>query len=162
MTTLPADLTHPCYHDDDAAREMFESIRWPDGPFCPKCGVLDTVAPFGGKSMGPGWYWCSACRDKFTVRVGTVLERSHIALHKWLIGFRLYASSKKGFSAHQLHRTLGLAYRSAWFMAHRIRESMRDDAPAPLGGDNKAVEIDETYYTYDANTVTIIGICAEA
>jgi transposase-like protein len=148
MNTLPADLTHPCYHDADAAREMFESIRWPDGPFCPKCGVFDTVAPFGGKSMGPGWYWCSACRDKFTVRVGTVLERSHIALHKWLLGFRLYASSKKGFSAHQLMRTLGLgSYRSAWFMAHRIREAMKpgDDA-GPLGGEGKILEVDETFY----------------
>jgi transposase-like protein len=147
MTTLPADLAHPCYHDDDAARAMFESIRWPDGPFCPFCGAFDTVAPFGGKSMGPGWYWCSACRDKFTVRVGTVLERSHIALHKWLIGFRLYASSKKGFSAHQLMRTVNLgSYRSAWFMAHRIREAMRDDDPQPLGGEGKTVESDETFF----------------
>src|SRR5579863_6031258 len=145
MTTLPADLTHPCYHDDEAARTMFESIRWPEGPFCPRCGALDTVAPFGGKSMGPGWYWCSACRDKFTVRVGTVLERSHIPLHKWLYGFRFYASSKKGFSAHQLHRTLGIAYRSAWFMAHRIREAMRDSDPSPLGGPGRTVEVDETF-----------------
>jgi transposase-like protein len=146
MNSLPADLAHPCYHDDDAARAMFESIRWPDGPFCPKCGALDHVAPFGGKSMGPGWFWCSACRDKFTVRVGTVLERSHIALHKWLIGFRLYASSKKGFSAHQLMRTVGLgSYRSAWFMAHRIRDAMADDDPAPLGGEDKIVEADETF-----------------
>ncbi|HVH77622.1 MAG TPA: IS1595 family transposase [Stellaceae bacterium] len=129
MTALPADLTHPCYHDDDAARAMFESIRWPGGSFCPFCGSFDSVAPFGGKSMGLGWYWCSACRDKFTVRVGTVLERSHIPLYKWLLGFRFYASSKKGFSAHQLHRTLGLAYRSAWFMARRIREAMREDDP---------------------------------
>jgi transposase-like protein len=147
MTTLPADLTNPCYHDDDAARVMFESIRWPGGPFCPICGAFDHVAPLGGKSMGPGWFWCSKCRDKFTVRVGTVLERSHIALHKWLIGFRLYASSKKGFSAHQLMRTLGLgSYRSAWFMAHRIREAMKETNPAPLGGEGKIVEADETFY----------------
>jgi transposase-like protein len=147
MTTLPADLTHSCYHDDDAARVMFESTRWPSGPFCPFCGTFDDVSPFGGKSMGPGWYWCSKCRDKFTVRVGTVLERSHIALHKWLIGFRLYASSKKGFSAHQLMRTLGLgSYRSAWFMAHRIREAMKDTDPTPLGGEGKTIEADETFY----------------
>jgi transposase-like protein len=145
MATLPADLTHLCYHDEDAARVMFESIRWPDGPFCPSCGTFDAVSPLGGKSMGPGWYWCARCRDKFTVRVGTVLERSHIPLYKRLVGFRLYASSKKGFSAHQLHRTVGVAYRSAWFMAHRIREAMRDEAPPPLGGENKVVEIDETY-----------------
>jgi transposase-like protein len=145
MTTLPADLSHPCYHDDDAARIMFEAIRWPQGPFCPFCGALDHVSPFGGKSMGPGWYWCSVCRDKFTVRVATVLHRSHIPLHKWLIGFRLYASSKKGFSAHQLHRMLGIHYRSAWFMAMRIREAMKDDG-APLGGEGKVIEADETYF----------------
>jgi transposase-like protein len=146
MTTLPANVTHPCYHDEEAAREMFESIRWPNGAFCPTCGAFDTVAPLGGESMGSGWYWCTPCRQKFTVRVGTVLERSHIALHKWLIAFRLYGSSKKGFSAHQLHRTLAIAYRSAWFMAHRIREAMREDNPQQLGGEGKTIEMDDTYY----------------
>ncbi|MGE3782646.1 MAG: IS1595 family transposase [Alphaproteobacteria bacterium] len=143
--TLPTALTHPCYHDDEAARVTFEAIRWPDGPFCPFCGAFDTVAPLGGKSMGPGWYWCNKCREKFTVRVGSVMERSHIPMHKWLLAFRLMAGSKKGVSAHYLHRTLGVAYRSAWFMAHRIRLAMDIKAPSPLGGDGKFVEADETY-----------------
>jgi transposase-like protein len=146
MTTLPANVTHPCYRDEDAAREMFEAIRWPNGPFCPTCGAFDTVAPLGGESMGAGWYWCTPCRLKFTVRVGSVLERSHIPLYKWLIAFRLYGSSKEGFSAHQLHRTLGIAYRSAWFMAHRIREAMHEDAPAQLGGEGKTIEMDDTFF----------------
>ena len=147
MTTLPADLSHPCYHDGNAARATFESIRWPDGPFCPQCGAFDTVSPHVGpkQSMGPGWFWCSACRRHFTVRVRNVLERSHIPLHKWLIGFRLYASSKKGFSAHQLNRTLGVTYKTAWFMAHRIRECMDMDAAGPIGGEGKTLEADETF-----------------
>src|ERR1700730_17925501 len=148
MTTLPKNIDHPCYHDDTAARIALEAIFWPYGPTCPKCGKLDTVSEYG-KSMGPGWYWCTPCREKFTVRVGTVLERSHIALHKWMLGFRLYTASKKGFSAHQLMRTIGLgSYRSAWFMAHRIREAMDGsaDSDGPLGGEGKVIEADETYY----------------
>jgi transposase-like protein len=147
MTTLPKNIDHPCYHDDNAARITLEAIFWPYGPTCPKCGKLDTVSQYG-KSMGPGWYWCSECREKFTVRVGSVLERSHIPLHKWMLGFRLYAASKKGFSAHQLMRTVGLgSYRSAWFMAHRIREAMDGSADnaGPLGGEGKIVEADEAY-----------------
>jgi transposase-like protein len=80
--SLPTALFHPCYHDNEAARITFESVRWPNGPYCPHCGGFDTVAPLGGESMGPGWYWCNKCREKFTVRVGSVLERSHIAMHK--------------------------------------------------------------------------------
>jgi hypothetical protein len=97
--------------------------------------------------MGPGWYYCSTCQDKFTVRVGSIFERSHIPLHKWLLAFRLMASSKKGVSAHQIHRTLGITYKSAWFLMHRIREAMIDDG-APLGGDGKTVEVDETFQGY--------------
>src|ERR1700730_11642016 len=97
--------------------------------------------------MGPGWYYWSACQDKFTVRVGSIFERSHIALHKWLLAFRLMASSKKGVSAHQIHRTLGITYKSAWFLMHRIREAMKDDG-APLGGEGKTLEIDETFQGY--------------
>jgi transposase-like protein len=143
--SLPTALSHACYHDDEAARITFESIRWPNGPYCPHCGAFDTVAPLGGESMGPGWYWCNKCREKFTVRVGSVLERSHIAMHKWLLAIRLMTGSKKGISAHQLHRMLGVAYRSAWFMAHRIRLAMDDSAPSALGGEGKFVEADETY-----------------
>src|ERR1700730_13739336 len=97
--------------------------------------------------MGPGWYYWSACQDKFTVRVGSIFERSHIALHKWLLAFRLMASSKKGVSAHQIHRTLGITYKSAWFLMHRIREAMTDDG-APLGGEGKTIEVDETFQGY--------------
>ena len=133
---LPIELSHPCYHDEDAARVQLESIRWPDGPYCPICGSFDRVKPYGGKAMGPGWYWCTPCRRKFTVRVGSIFERSHIPLHKWLLGFRLMAGSKKGFSAHQMHRTLKVDYKTAWFMEHRIRECMDESATAsPLGGE---------------------------
>ena len=142
---LPASLSHPCYHDDEAARVTFEAIRWPVARYCPHCGVFDTVAPLGGYSMGPGWYWCNKCREKFTARVGSVMERSHIPMHKWLLAFRLMASSKKGMSAHQLHRMLGVAYKTAWFMAHRIREAMRPIDDEPMGGEGKFIEADETY-----------------
>jgi len=143
MTTI--DLTNPIFTDPDAAREHFESIRWPDGTYCPYCGQTDTVKPLGGKSMGPGWYHCKDCRRKFTAQVGTIYERSHIPMTKWLLATHLMCASKKGISAHQLHRMLGLPYKTAWFMAHRIREGMRDLNPSPLGGEGKFVEADETY-----------------
>jgi transposase-like protein len=142
----PELLSDPAYHDEDAARAYLEEVRWPDGPFCPFCGSLETVKPLGGPSMGPGWYYCGACQDKFTVRVGSIFERSHIPIHKWLLAFRLMASSKKGVSAHQIHRTLGITYKSAWFLLHRIREAMTDSDPTPLGGEGKTVEVDETFY----------------
>jgi transposase-like protein len=138
-------LSSDIFSNEDAARAHIEATRWPNGPYCPYCGAFDGVKALKGESMGPGWYHCRDCRKKFTVRVGTVYERSHIQLHKWLQGFRLYASSKKGFSAHQLHRTLGITYRSAWFMAHRIREAMRELDPPSLGGKDKVVEADETF-----------------
>jgi transposase-like protein len=139
-------LSDPIFNNEEAARKHLEKTRWPDGLYCPFCGQFDTVKPLGGKSMGAGWYHCSYCRDKFTVRVGSIFERSKIPLHQWLQGFFLMASSKKGISAHQLHRTLGVTYKTAWFMAHRIREAMRLDRPAPIGGEGKIVEADETYY----------------
>lgn len=145
MTEIPS-VSGDIFSNEDAARAHIEATRWPNGPYCPYCGVTgDGVKALKGESMAPGWYHCRACRKKFTVRVGTVYERSHIQLHKWLQGFRLYASSKKGFSAHQLHRTLGITYRSAWFMAHRIREAMRELDPSPPGGKDKVVEADETF-----------------
>ena len=143
---LPIELSHPCYHDEGAARVQLELIRWPDGPYCPICGSFDRVKPYGGKAMGPGWYWCTPCRRKFTVRVGSIFGRSHIPIYKWLLGFRLMAGSKKGFSAHQMHRTLKVDYKTAWFMEHRIRECMDESASASqLGGEDKFVEADETY-----------------
>jgi transposase-like protein len=100
--------------------------------------------------MGPGWYHCSECRDKFTVRVGTLYERSHIPLHKWLLATHLIVSSKNGMSALQLSRMLGITYKSAWFMCHRIRESMKPAAPSPIGGENKVVKADETFMAVSA------------
>src|SRR4051794_22665839 len=141
----PELLSDPVYHDEEAARAFLEVSRWPDAVNCPLCGSLDKISKLAGESMGPGWWYCGACQDKFTVRVGTVMERSHIPLHKWLLAFRLMASSKKGVSAHQVHRTLGITYKSAWFLCHRIREAMTDTDPAPLGGKDKIVEADETY-----------------
>lgn len=138
------DLTNPAFTDEDKAREFLEASRWPDGPVCPLCGQLDTVKPVNGKSMGAGWYYCAKCQDKFTVRVGTLYERSHIPLHKWLLATHLIVSSKKGMSALQLSRMLGITYKSAWFMCHRIREGMTPADRGPLGGQGRTVESDET------------------
>jgi len=140
----PSDMSDPVYHDEAVARRHLELLRWPEGVTCPHCGAVSGVRALGGDSMGPGWFYCGSCQDKFTVRTGTVWERSHIPLHKWLLASRLMASSKKGISAHQLARTLGVTYKSAWFLAHRIREAMRDDDPQPLGGKEQIVEADET------------------
>ena len=142
----PERLSDPVYHDEEAARAYIEAVRWLEFVFCPHCGAVDKISKLGGESMGPGWWYCGSCRDKFTVRVGTVFERSHIPLHKWLLAFRLMTSSKKGVSAHQLHRTLGITYKSAWFLAHRIREAMALRPGAPqLGGEGKTIEADETF-----------------
>jgi transposase-like protein len=92
---LPIELSHPCYHDEDAVRAQPETIRWPNGPYCPICGSFDRVKSYGGKAMEPGWYWCTPCRRTFTVRVGSIFERSHIPIHKWLLGFRLMAGRRK-------------------------------------------------------------------
>ncbi len=134
----------PPFRDDQAAREYLESILWPDGPVCCHCGVIGHAYA----TKRPGVFRCAekACRKDFTVTMRTVMERSKIALHKWLQAFHLMCSSKKGVSAHQLHRTLGIGYEAAWFMAHRIREAMRDGGLGPLGGEGKIVEADETYY----------------
>jgi transposase-like protein len=134
------------FNDEDTARKHLEAVRWPEGPYCPFCGQFDTVKELHSKAHGPGWYHCGDCRKLFTVRVGSIFERSKIPLHHWLQGFYLMASSKKGISAHQLHRMLGVTYKTAWFMAHRIREAMRPGKMSPLGGSGKIVEGDETYF----------------
>lgn len=147
---MTADLQNPIFHDEDKAREALEAVRWPHGPICPHCGNCDpeTIAKVEGKKQShrPGLYYCNACKGTFTVTVGTVFERSKIPLSKWWLAMHLMSASKKGISAHQLWRMLGFgSYRTAWFMAHRIREAMKELAPAPMGGEGKIVEADTTY-----------------
>ena len=144
MKTDPRD---PIFHDEDAAREHLESVRWPDGPMCPHCGEAKRVHRLEGKSHRVGLFQCNACLQAFSVTVGSCMERSHIPLTKWVLGFHKMAASKKGISAKQLQRELGLgSYRTAWFMAHRIREAMQlDDDAEPIGGRGKMVESDETF-----------------
>ena len=138
------DLTNPIYSNADKAREHLEALHWPHGPVCPRCGTLDRITKLAGKSTRPGVYKCNECAKPFTVTVGTIFEDSKIPLNKWLLAFRLLNGGKKGFSAHELHRSLGITYKSAWFMAHRIREAMAGDN-SPLGGPEMVVEADETY-----------------
>ena len=150
------DLTNPIYSDETAARKFLESICWPDGAHCPHCGDLTNIKPLGGKAADKGLWHCGSCRKKFTVTVGTVFERSHIPLGKWLAAFALMCSSKKGISAHQGHRMLGVTYKTAWFMWHRVREAMKAghlrNVP-PMGGKGKHVEADETYIGTKAGAV---------
>src|SRR3954465_6365444 len=142
------DLTAPIFTDETAAREHLEAQRWPDGPVCPHCGSCENITKLQGKAHRPGLYRCKACKKQLTVTIGTVYERSHIPLHKWVLATHLLCASKKGMSAHQLHRTLDLPYKTAWFMAHRIRAGMAGaaDDPEGLGGEGKIVEADETYF----------------
>ena len=140
------DITNPIFTDDNAAREHLESLLWPHGPVCPRCGVMgDRITKMQGKSLRPGVFNCKDCRKPFSVTVGTVMERSHIPLRKWVLAAQLMASSKKGFSAHELHRLIGTNYETAWFLFHRLREAAADTAREPLGGPNKVIEADETY-----------------
>ena len=141
-TKTPARFTNA-----DAARKHLEALLWPHGPECPHCGVVNEATALKGKSTRPGVYWCNACQAPFSVTVGTVYERSKVPLNTWLYANHLLCSSKKGISSHQLARMLGVTYKTAWFMAHRIREAMAPVAGSepPLGGEGKIVEADETY-----------------
>jgi transposase-like protein len=141
------NLSNPMFHDDDAAREHLESVLWPDGAVCPRCGIGGKrITKLQGKSTRPGVYKCKDCRKPFSVTVATIMERSHIPLHKWVLAAQLMASSKKSMSAHQLHRMLGTSYETAWFLFHRLREAADDaSGTGPLGGANKVVEADESY-----------------
>ena len=132
------DLTNPIFNDEEAARKHFEALRWPDGPVCPHCGSVNNATELKGKSTRAGVWKCKGCEKPFTAMIGTVYERSHIPLHKWLLATQLMCASKKGISAHQLWRMLGFgSYRTAWFMAMRIREGMREPIPeGGLGGAN--------------------------
>jgi transposase-like protein len=146
-----AAIIAPHFSDPDKAREFLEAKRWPDGPECPHCGVVgeayrltaDLEDKKAKTHARKGVWKCAACREQFTVTVGTIMEDSHIPLNKWLFAFHLLCASKKGMSAHQLHRMLGVTYKSAWFMAHRIRYAMtQEPLSSKLGG---VVEVDETY-----------------
>ena len=142
MTTT---LTDPMFHDEEAARAHLEAVRWPNGANCPHCGSF-SVLRMAGKAHRVGAFHCRDCRGQFSVSVGSVFERSHVPLHKWVFATHLLTSSKKGMSSHQLSRMVGVTYMTAWFMSHRIREAMTDTNPMPLGGDGKIVEADEAYH----------------
>jgi len=145
VTARKTNLADPIYHDDDAARAHLESLLWPQGAVCPRCGVMgDRITKLQGKSTRPGVYKCKDCRKPFSVTVGTVMERSHVALHKWVLAAHFMASSKKGMSALQLQRLLGTNYETAWFLFHRLRECPKGER-GPMGGEGKVVEADETY-----------------
>lgn len=149
-------LSAPYMHDEAAAFEHVEAMLWADGPVCPHCGVIDSAYHLVGVRTKPskknpegkerhGLWKCRECRKQFTVRKGTIFEESHLPLHLWLQAIHLMVSSKKGISSHQLHRVLGITYKSAWFLTHRIRECMRGGALAPFGSNGGAVEVDETF-----------------
>jgi len=145
-----ADILAPHFTDEQKAREYLEAQRWPNGPVCPHCGLLGQAYKLTPKAKSKkgthvrqGVWKCAGCREEFTVTVGTIFESSHIPLHKWLFAYHLLCASKKGMSAHQLHRMLGITYRSAWFMAHRIRYTMsQEPLSSKLAG---VIELDETY-----------------
>jgi transposase-like protein len=140
-----AELDNPAFQDDDLAREWFEARIWPNGPVCPHCGSFgEGITRLKGKKHRPGCFQCNACREQFTVTVGTVIERSKIGLHIWLKAMYLLSASKKGMSTHQLHRMLGISLKSTWFLMHRIREAMREPYfGSPMRGFQKAAALRE-------------------
>ena len=135
------------YQDPTAAREKLEELLWPEGPVCPHCGCFGNTTKLQGQKHREGLYKCNDCRKPFTVTVGTIFERSHIKLHLWFQVAYLMNASKKGISSHQIHRMIGVTYKTAWFMTMRLREAMSSDATFPLlGGPGGIVEADETYW----------------
>ena len=138
-------LSAPHFHNEEAAYAYVEARIWPEGPVCPKCGGVERIGLMGGESTRIGLYKCYQCRSPFTVKVGTIFEASHVPMRLWLQAIYLIASSKKGFSSNQLHRTLGVTLKTAWFMSHRIREAMRSGDLSPFGAEGGIVEADETY-----------------
>jgi transposase-like protein len=142
---MASNLQNPIFTDETKAREWLEARVWPQGPICPHCGTpSEGVTKLEGGKHRPGLYQCNGCREQFTVTVKTVFERSKIPLTKWLAALFLLTASKKGVSAHQIHRSLGISYKSAWFMMHRLREALRTGGLAPMGGTTKIVEVDKT------------------
>src|SRR5260370_14871300 len=143
---MSSNLQNPIFTDETKARGWLEARVWPHGPICPHCGNADQdkITGLKGKAHRPGLYQCAECREQFTVTVKTVFERSKIPLSKWLAALFLLTSSKKCVSAHQIHRSLGISYKSSWFMMHRLREALRTGGLAPLGGSGTVVGADET------------------
>ena len=139
-------LSRPEFHDEQVAYAYAESKLWPNGPTCPKCGERERIGKLNGKSTRIGTYKCYQCRKPFTVKVGTIFESSHVKMYQWLQAIYLMCASKRGISSNQLHRTLGVTLKTAWFMSHRIREAMRTGSfSTPLGGESAQVEVDETF-----------------
>lgn len=146
MTSQPL-LSQEHLQNEEAAYKWVEEKIWTDGPQCPHCFEKKRVSKMQGKATRFGLYKCYACRKQFRVTVGTIFEKSHVPLHLWLQAFYLIAGSKKGISSNQLHRTLGVTLKTAWFMGHRIREAMRiGSLVPPMGGEGSTVEVDETIY----------------
>jgi transposase-like protein len=143
--SVTIDLTDPIFHDEQAARAYFEAQRWPTGPYCPHCGSVEVIRMMGAKHR-TGAFNCRGCRKAFSATVGTVFESSKVPLHKWMLANHLMNASKKGVSAHQLHRMIHVTYKTAWFMEHRLREAMTTPNAPPLGGEGKIVEADEAYH----------------
>jgi transposase-like protein len=153
-----SNLNAPHFQNTDKAREYLEAQVWPNGRVCPHCGSVGEHYELKGKTNRAGLYKCADCREPFTVTVGTVFERSKIGLHIWLQAVYLINSSKKGISAKQLERMLGVTYKTAWFMSHRIREAMHMGYTGPLGGNGSPVEVDETYWgTAEGKTKGVAG-----
>lgn len=146
---MASALSAAHFHSDEAAYAFVEARLWPTGPVCPHCGGVERIGKMGGKSTRIGLYKCYQCRKPFTVKVGTIFESSHVPLNVWLQAIYLIAGSKKGISSNQLHRTLGVTLKTAWFMSHRIREAMRSGGLAPFGSDGGTVEVDETFIGND-------------
>lgn len=147
-----SNLSAPYLHNEEAAYDFLEGVLWPDGPVCPHCGCMGRITKVKAnpeKRIRVGLHRCGDCKKQFTVKVGTVFEASKVKLHLWIQAVVLMTASKKGISAHQLHRTLQVTYKTAWFMAHRIREAMRSGDLAPFGGNGGVVEVDETFIGHD-------------
>lgn len=151
-------LSAPHFHSEVAAYAYVEARVWPDGPVCPHCGSgKDRIRPMSGKTTRVGLYKCYACRKPMTVKIGTIFEDSHVPMHKWLQAIFLMCASKKGVSSNQLHRTLGVTLKTAWYLSHRIREAMRGDNLRPLGGEARVVEADETFFLNRKNYGRVRG-----
>ena len=146
---MSSALSAPHFHNEEAAYAFVEARLWPEGPICPHCGGVDRISKMRGKSTRVGAYKCYQCRKPFTVKIGTIFEASHVAMHIWLQAMYLIAGSKKGISSNQLHRILGVTLKTAWFMAHRIREAMRSGDISPFGAEGGIVEVDETFIGND-------------